>query len=112
MNRLILDIQQAKELRDTGMRRAETHADAVSLNWSDRAYAFLVEYIKSHPVFQAEDVRYAAQGIVPTPPSARAWGSVVVRAAKAGLIRQDGFKKVKNVKAHSTPAAVWKRVRQ
>lgn len=109
---LQFDIQRARERRDTGMQRAVDHADAVTPSWSDRAYEFLVEYVKSHPVFMVEDVRYASQGIIPAPPSARAWGAVVTRAAKAGLIYQDGFKKVKNVKAHSTPAAVWKRVRQ
>ena len=54
-----------------------------------------------------EDVREASKGVVPVTPSTRAWGGVVVRASKAGVIKRKGFKNVKNAKAHCTPATLW-----
>lgn len=104
------DISKAAERRDLGIMRAEAKANSDSREWSDEAYDFLVGYIKINRRFQVEDIRFASQGLVPTPENQRAWGGVVVRAAKAGLIRQDGFQKVKNIKAHRTPAAVWKTI--
>lgn len=105
------DVQTARERRDEGMKRAIDRAEELHEGWSDLAYDFLKGYIKINPVFQVEDVRFASQGLVPTPRSQRAWGGVIRRAAKEGLIWQDGFKKVKNVLAHRTPAAVWKTVK-
>jgi hypothetical protein len=52
-------------------------------------------------------IRMAAKEIVPEPPSLRAWGSVLLTAARRGWIKQVGYIKVENVKAHRTPAALW-----
>lgn len=107
--RIEFDRKKARARRDDGINRAVTKADAMHDNeWSTKAYDFLVGYIKINPVFQVEDVRYASQGIVPPPKSQRAWGAIILKAAKEGLIWQDGYRKVKNVLAHRTPAAVWK----
>lgn len=111
MNQTQIDfnVTTARERRDRGIRQAEASANELHDNWSDVAYDFLKGYIKINPVFQAEDVRFASQGIVPSPKSQRAWGAVILRAAREGLIWQDGFRKVKNVNAHRTPAALWKK---
>jgi hypothetical protein len=98
----------AEELRDKGISQAEDHANRDYFGWSEQAYSFLVTFARMNPVFQAEDVRGAAEGIVPQPPSERAWGGVIVRARKEGLIERTGYAPVKNPKAHKTPAAVWK----
>lgn len=97
-------------LRDQGIERAERKANAMHKDWSETAYDFLKGYIKINPVFQVEDVRYASQGVVPSPKSQRAWGGIIRRAAKEGLIFRAGYKNVKNILAHRTPAAVWKSV--
>ena len=80
--------------------------------WSDRAYVFLLDYIKSRDFynreFMTEDVRVASESELPAPPDKRAWGGIVRRAAKAGLIERIGYSHVKNFKAHRTPAAVWR----
>lgn len=99
-----------KQVTDKAIQRAVDHADAVHNAWSDRAYEFLVEFIRNNPSFMTEDVRYAAQGIVLTPPSLRAWGSVIRRAVKAGLIKHVAYRNVKNINAHSALASVWHRV--
>lgn len=104
-------VTRARERRDEGIKQSEDSANDLHANWSDTAYDFLKGYIKINPVFQVEDVRFASQGIVKAPKSQRAWGAVILRAAREGLIWQDGFKKVKNVKAHRTPAALWKTIK-
>lgn len=90
------------------MQRALDSANEKVPSWSDRAFAFLLEFITRNDEFLAEDVRNEAKGIVPDPPSKRAWGGVIVRAKKEGYIVSIGFKQVSNPKAHRTPATLWK----
>lgn len=101
-----LDIFESRKERDHGIFQAVTHADQVHDSWQERAFMFLTAFKKS--TFMAEDIRKAAEGIVPDPPSQRAWGGIIVRAARAGIIERIGFSNVKNVKAHATPASVWR----
>lgn len=96
-----------KDLMEAGIDQAVSHADAVSPAWSDTAYAFLLEYAATEREFMAEDVRAAAAGKVAQPPSLRAWGGVMLRAAKAGLITKIGFRSVSNPKAHCATGGVW-----
>lgn len=103
-----LSIDLGKQLKEDGMQRAVDHANAVHSDWSERAYNFLKGYIQKNAMFMSEDVRYASQGIVPSPPSQRAWGHVIRRAAMEGLISKAGTKQVKNSKAHMANANVWK----
>ena len=93
--------------RDKGIQQSIDSANLAVKNWSDIAYGFLLGYANSHKTFMIEDIRAASTGVVPVPPSNRAWGGVAVRAAKNGVIRRRGFQNVKNVKAHKTPATLW-----
>jgi hypothetical protein len=96
--------------RDAGIKKAVDHTNDVSLNWADQAYSFLLIYIKYHYSFMCEDLRLQSVGVVPCPPSKRAWGGIIRRAAKSGLIKRKGFRSVKNVKDHCTPATVWETI--
>ena len=102
-----LDLFEGMQLRDLGIKQSESHANEVEQNWSEKAYSFLVNFCRSHRVFMAEDIRDSSIGIVPEPPSQRAWGAIFVKAAKSGLIKRVGYGQVKNPKAHCTPAAIW-----
>lgn len=106
------DLFSAEHLRDVGIQNALNHANRVVDNWGEKAFAFFLEYLKNNKEFMAEDVRNASVGIVPEAAHARAWGAIIVRAVKSGLIRRKGFKNVKNAKAHCTPAALWERVKE
>lgn len=101
-------IDFAKKVTDEAIQRGVDHADAVHEKWSLQAFEFLKGYAEINPVFMVEDVRNASVGIVPIPPTSKAWGGVVRKAAIAGLVFKAGYKEVKNVKAHRTPASVWK----
>lgn len=98
------------DLRDKGIKVAITNVNTKVPNWSEIAYGFLIGYIRFHREFMAEDCREASKGIVPEPPSKRAWGAVIVRAKIEGLIKSVGFRNVTNAKAHRTPASVWQRI--
>lgn len=93
--------------RDFGIQQSIDSANSAVKNWSDIAYGFLLGYARSHNEFMIEDMRNASVGLVPEPPSNRAWGGIAVRAAKNGIIKRKGFRSVKNVKAHRTPATLW-----
>jgi len=99
------------ELRDEGIKQAIEHANSKTEGWAEKAYNFLLLFIKCNPEFLTEDVRRCSTGIVPEPPSRRAWGGIVVRAAKNGIIESIGYRPVRNPKAHRTPATLW-RVKQ
>ena len=101
----------ALELRDDGMERAILHANNVNLNWSEKAYKMLEEYVRmSKDNFLAEDFRaFATKCGLEEPPSKRAFGGIIGKASKRKLIEWCGYRKVKNPKAHLTPANLWRR---
>lgn len=100
--------QSGDDLKAQGMKQAQDNANAKFYQWSDLAYEFLESYIKDHEFFMTEDIRTASKNIVTDPPSKRAWGPIVIKAAKNGLIEKAGYRNVMNPKAHSTPAMLWK----
>ena len=101
-------INNGSQLRDKGIKQAVDNANNTHEKWSVKAYKFLTNYIKSQHEFMTEDARIASEKEIPKPPSNRAWGGIILRASKAGLINRIGFSNVKNVKAHRTPATVWR----
>ena len=101
-------INNGTQLRDKGIKQAIDNADDTHERWSEKAYKFLTNWIKTQYEFMTEDVRLASEKEIPKPPSNRAWGGIVVRAARAGLINKVGFSNVKNPKAHKTPASIWR----
>lgn len=106
-----LNILDAIAEKEAGIQQAVDHANAVTPQWSDKAYDFLVRYVSSATSsFMCEDVRHKAeQAGFPEPPHNRAWGAVLIRAAKTGLIRNIGAAPTKNVKAHRAFASLWER---
>ena len=101
-------INEGSQLRDKGIKQAIDSANGTHEKWSEKAYKFLVSYIKSQDEFMTEDLRLASEKEIPKPPSNRAWGGIILRAVRAGLITRDRFSNVKNAKAHKTPATVWR----
>jgi len=103
-----LNLFSGPELRDKGIQKAVDHADREIKNWPGLAYEFLKSYLYENRTFMTKDVRCASKGIVPDPPNNRAWGGIMVHAKMCGLITSIGYDKVKNPKAHCTPATLWR----
>lgn len=77
--------------------------------WGDTAIEFLKKYRLTVPDFLTEDLRKASIGIVPVPEEPRAWGAVLVRACKMGLIEWTGeYRCMVDLKSHSCPKKVWR----
>ena len=102
-----LNLFKGNELRDLGINQSFENAEYKCEKWGALAYSFLLHYIKENDTFMAEDVRVASEGVVPEPPSKRAWGAIFVMAKKNKIIKSIGFSHVKNPKAHRTPATLW-----
>ena len=107
---------QAEQNKETGMMLATEHAKDHEPDWDIRAMEELKSFIRGGPgerePFMAEDIREWAMGSIPPfpePPGERAWGSIIRKASKEGLIVFVGYAKTTNPKAHLTPAAVWRR---
>lgn len=103
-----LSLFKSEVLRDAGILTAITSANTATPGWADKAYQFLLKYIVNNKEFMTEEMRVASEGIVPFPPSARAWGAVIIKAKRNKLIQSAGFRAVRNPKAHRTPATVWR----
>jgi hypothetical protein len=98
------------ELAIAGMDQAIDHADKLQPKWSDDAFLILREFLSiCDTPFMTEDLRKYAEDKrkFVAPASARAWGGIMARAKKAGLISMVGINQVKNAKAHCANAAVW-----
>jgi len=97
-------------LAEQGAAAAAEHADAESPNWQDDALEMVRVFFAQFNEGMVEDVRAFAESRGFTqPPSKRAWGAVICKAARLGIVKKNGFRSVKNPKAHKTPATLWAR---
>ncbi len=93
-------VRAARVRRRDGMTRADEHADS---QWRADAWAWLGAYLRTHPTFFADDAWPAG---CPRPREARAFGPLVLRAAREGLIRKTGTFRART-SGNLTPAPVW-----
>jgi hypothetical protein len=92
-----------------GIERSSANAERKNPGWNDDAYQYVVDYPEKQ--FMTEDVRFHAEECgLPIPPSKRAWGAVMVRARKDGIIQSLGVKRKPSDSSHGTPAVLWEKV--
>jgi hypothetical protein len=107
-----MDKSLGQDLATIGADTAAAHADRVTGGeWTARAWDFFMDFAvrqKGEP-FMTEDVRAKAERYwaVPKAPDQRAWGAIVKRASKAGLIRHVGYAPNKSPNCHGSPKSVW-----
>ena len=77
-------INNGTQLRDEGIKQAIDNADDTHERWSEKAYKFLTNWIKTQYEFMTEDVRLASEKEIPKPPSNRADTLVMVAVAAGG----------------------------
>lgn len=103
-----LDIFTGKQLAEKGIKQALDNANNKSINWSTKVYCLLDTYLKTHmKPFLCEDFRKWCAGKLETPPSKRAYGGIIQKAARNKLIKKLGITQVKNPKAHCANAGLW-----
>lgn len=105
--------ETARAARDAGIAQAADHADQPNFwsdktRWTDKAFDYLVEHAKHHTFFTVEQVRMAVAGKLPDPPTSRAWGSVVLRAARAGVVVRSGHTEAEDPAVHCNLVTLWR----
>lgn len=101
--------QSGQQLAREGAARAAEKADRMSPDWSELALKAVRDYALTHDEFTTEDVRLAAESVVPPAPDARAWGHIVPLAAKWGICSMtDRVARSKLPASHKRPLFVWK----
>ena len=95
-----------------GMKRAIAHAEREEESWGDRALLYLRAYLQHHPPhwrFITPDMRrWAVERGCKEPASNNAWGSVLYRARRLGLIVPDGYEQYGDGKMHTQPVRAWR----
>lgn len=103
------DFTRAEQLRDEGIQQAAEHAEQEIPGWNKQAFRMLMRFlsIRLGPFLMEDFRQWAEPSGLPQPTNLRAYGSVAKKAAHLKLIKRIGYGKVKNEKAHCTPATIW-----
>ena len=99
-----------RELGHEGAKIAADHADRENDgDWQTRAAYLLGLYQKTGVrEFKNEDFRaFALSRGLPEPPDRRAFGAVILRAKKNGLIRHLRYGRVDDPIGHAHPVSIW-----
>jgi hypothetical protein len=100
--------QIAHEKAESGMRRSLEHAEAESPGWSELAFKFVRLFWSQRGDKQCvgRDIVLAAKeyGLI-QPPTDKAWGAVLKRAAKAGVMVRVGT--AKDTNRHGNLVPLW-----
>lgn len=91
------------------IERAATAQERRSPDWQDRAIGMLSLYLIHTDTFITEDFRiWASCNGLDEPQEPRAYGAVIRRAVKSGMIVATGnYRQTTNIKSHSRPMMVW-----
>ena len=107
----LLDLMEGgRSLAQAGIAAAAAHSGQP---WQDSAFASLQSFIASAQarplVFMAEQARsWAEKRGLAEPPDPRAWGAVMQRAKREGLIHGAGYAESMNPEAHCRPTRLWR----
>lgn len=99
-----------RDLGHAGALRAAKHADWVEASWQAKAHGLLMRFLGGSGSFQCQHViNYAKHHDFPAPPDDRAWGMVMLRAARQGIIYKVGYEPSISLRQHGRPCAVWRK---
>jgi hypothetical protein len=100
-----------RALAEDGAQRAADHAERVTPNWNERAYALALQYLEPGKEFLTEEARaYATNNGLPPAPDSRAWGHVIKRLSKDGRVVPCGTAQSRNASAHKGFVTLWRAV--
>jgi hypothetical protein len=108
----MFDGQRGEELAKAGLELAIETAEAEHPDWKSQVWQLFWQWLNRKPKyfeFMVEDFReyLLTYDLKLQPKSDRAFGFISKRALKEGLVMHGGLRKVRNKKAHATPANVW-----
>ena len=94
----------ARQRGTDGMQRA---ADPATREWQDKAVGYVRLYAVVHAEFLAESARAMAEHDgLPVPPSKKAWGAVMQRAAREGIVERIGYAPA--CSSNGAPKCLWR----
>lgn len=100
---------EAVARRDRGMSLAADKANRDSAGWTEAAMRGLEKYISAHDgdFFLTEQVRAWCEELelVDEPANSKAWGSVMQKAARDGMIKRYGYAPAKS--SNLSPKCLW-----
>lgn len=98
---------RARRRRELGMRRSAEHAEDAAPGWINTAVSQLRVFVaqRSGAPFLTEDFRRWAQTRLTAPPDGRAYGHVMKRAARLGVIQSNGFAAADS--SNGSPKVLW-----
>jgi hypothetical protein len=103
----MIEFNQAKGAQ-LAIAGAECAANNAGIPWKELAYAALKEYRNVSNTFMTEDIsNYAYTKGLDNPPDGRAWGAIIHKAKKDGIIVKVGYAPKKTKHCHSQPISVW-----
>lgn len=108
------DVPIAEVYKTEGMTRALLNAESKIPCWGGYALQMLRKFIGTHTgPFMMEDVRaYAYANGLPRPERDQAWGAIVRRAFKCGIIVKIGQGVAKDPTRHRGYTALWEKANQ
>jgi len=100
-----------EELKTIGQNLALETADKLHEDWTLKAMAMLRQYCRIHGSghqFRGEQARfYCEANDIPQPGTKKAYGGLMAKLAKEGLIKRVGFSNTKDPKSHHAHCALW-----
>lgn len=100
-------LAMALEQRDEGIRQSAEHAEDVSPGWGEAAYTALTLYAGMAGEFNAFQFREYLKSVGLEASVPKAVGAVMLRAARAGIIRKVGYDP--HPERHASPTCRWVR---
>jgi hypothetical protein len=103
----LVELIEASKKRDEAIASVACHADENHPGWTGEALGYLKLYAEFHQEFISEECSAASHkaGLVKAH-DPRAWGQVFRAAAKAGVIRKDGYAISNN--RNRSPTVKWR----
>lgn len=95
--------------KEVGIQLSYDKQNEIVESWGDMALDFVRVFARSNEEFITEDIRVASVGIVEEPENGKAYGAVILKACKSGIITWSGrYAEMKNPRSHSCPKKVWR----
>ncbi len=101
--------EKSRAAAQEGIDRAVDHAERDVPVWSEVAFAFVKLYATQHrgEKFTGYEIVRASKARVTAPPTDKAWGGPLQRAARAGIIRKVGGVPDPNPERHGSMVPLW-----